>query len=235
MIVSAPHAPAVGGGSASLSGDIGKSIETLVAALFGSSQSPVGGVDIAALARAITSAVSGNEAFLGLVVSSLGRSLSPVDRGVLARHLDNAVGGGAIGSGRAATIPGRAAGSANIPALEKIAKDPVVAAAIDKAWTASNPNKPGAKQEQGFWVVRDDKSGKLSVVAFPSTGTNDSLTPGPQPSIKGKSTVAFFHTHPNTVKEGYVNGPSPADRNFARANSIPGIIRSHVGMYYFKP
>jgi hypothetical protein len=132
-------------------------------------------------------------------------------------------------------ITTRAPDSANIPSVEAIANDPVVAAAIEKSWNASNPNTPGSKQEQGFWVMRDDKTGALSTVNFPSNGTRDSLTPGAVPSIEGKTAVAFFHTHPNTTAEGYTNGPSPADQNFADARGIPGIIQSHNGMYYFNP
>ena len=144
---------------------------------------------------------------------------------------------------RAATTPSaatsdtrittRAPDSANLSSVEAIANDPVVAAAIEKSWNASNPNTPGSKQEQGFWVMRDDKTGALSTVNFPSNGTRDSLTPGAVPSIEGKTAVAFFHTHPNTVAEGYTNGPSPADQNFADARGIPGIIQSHNGLYYF--
>jgi hypothetical protein len=132
-------------------------------------------------------------------------------------------------------ITTRAPDSANIPSVEAMANDPVVAAAIEKAWNASNPNTPGAKQEQGFWVMRDDKTGALSTVNFPSNGTRDSLTPGAVPSIEGKTAVAFFHTHPNTTAEGYTNGPSTADQNFADARGIPGIIQSHNGLYYFNP
>jgi hypothetical protein len=130
-------------------------------------------------------------------------------------------------------ITARAPDSANLPSVEAIAKDPVVAAAIEKAWNASNPNTPGSKQEQGFWVMRDDKTGALSTVNFPSNGTRDSLTPGAVPAIEGKTAVAFFHTHPNTAAEGYTNGPSTADQKFADRIGIPGIIQSHNGMYYF--
>lgn len=132
-------------------------------------------------------------------------------------------------------ITTRAPDSANIPSVEAIANDPVVAAAIEKSWNASNPNTPGAKQEQGFWVMRDDKTGALSTVNFPSNGTRDSLTPGAVPAIEGKTAVAFFHTHPNTTAEGYTNGPSTADQNFADARGIPGIIQSHNGLHYFNP
>lgn len=131
-------------------------------------------------------------------------------------------------------VPATAAGSERHPDLEAIAKDPTVAAAIDSSWNASNPNGPGTKQEKGFWVIKDDKTGALSVQQFPDNGTNDSLVPGPVPNEQDKSTVAFFHTHPNTRAEGYVPEPSQADKDFGAALGVPGIVRSHEGMYYFK-
>jgi hypothetical protein len=125
--------------------------------------------------------------------------------------------------------------SAKRPDLEKIANDPTVSAEIDKSWKASNPNGPGAKQEKGFWISKDDKTGALSVTPFPDNGTNDSLTPGSPPSEKGKTVVGFFHTHPNTDGEGYSQGPSKPDEDFAKAVGVPGLIRSHDGMYYYGP
>jgi hypothetical protein len=125
--------------------------------------------------------------------------------------------------------------SAKRPDLEKIANDPTVSAEIDKSWKASNPNGPGTKQEKGFWISKDDKTGAMSVTPFPDNGTNDSLTPGSPPSEKGKTVVGFFHTHPNTDGEGYSQAPSKADEDFAKAVGVPGLIRSHDGMYYFGP
>ena len=125
--------------------------------------------------------------------------------------------------------------SAKRPDLEKIANDPTVSAEIDKAWKASNPNGPGAKQEKGFWISKDDNTGALSVTPFPDNGTNDSLTPGSPPSEKGKTVVGFFHTHPNTDQEGYKQDPSKADEDFAKSVAVPGLIRSHDGMFYYGP
>jgi len=119
------------------------------------------------------------------------------------------------------------------PALDAIANDPAVMAAINSAWNASNPDGAGARQENGFWVVRDDATGQLSTVPFPTNGTRDSMVPGAPPNNPGQTTVAFVHTHPNTDAEGYRQQPSDADTNFANANGVPGIIRSHNGMYYF--
>jgi hypothetical protein len=219
------------------------SSDGFAATLLGNNQSPFGGFDLNGLVTGLLKAFGADAGLLGAVTKELASLLSPLERGVMERligeNMSPAKAPLAVDQGKAkpkaATIPARAADSAKVPSLEAIAKDPVVAAAINKAWTNSNPNTAGKKQETGFWVVRNDKSGKLSIVQFPSNGTRDSLTPGAPPSSPGNTTVAFFHTHPNTVKEGYVNGPSSADQNFATANNIPGIIRSHAGMYYFKP
>lgn len=116
------------------------------------------------------------------------------------------------------------------PELEALADDKVVDAAIAADWKASNPNGPGAKKEHGFWVLRSGK-GVLSVQAFPSNGTRDSLTPGPMPA----GAIAFFHTHPNTSAEGYDQAPSDADKDFADAVGLPGLVMSHDGMFYFGP
>lgn len=122
-----------------------------------------------------------------------------------------------------------ASGSEKRPELEAMADDPVVDAAIAADWKASKPNG-SPKKEHGFWVLRSAK-GVLSVQAFPSNGTNDSLVPGPMPT----GAVAFFHTHPNTAAEGYAQEPSDADKDFATALDIPGLVMSHDGMFYFGP
>ena len=128
--------------------------------------------------------------------------------------------------------------SNNRPELAAIANDKTVKAAIDAAWNASNPNTPGQRKEHGFWILRNNGDGTYTVQQFPSnTATNDSMIPGPMPNLPGQTTVVFFHTHPNTVADGYEQGPSPADIRFAnnpRIN-IPGIIQAHDGMHYFGP
>lgn len=116
------------------------------------------------------------------------------------------------------------------PELEALADNAVVDAAIAADWVASKPNTPGQKREHGFWILRAPDN-TISVKAFPSNGTNDSLTPGPMPA----GSIAFFHTHPNTSAEGYAQEPSTADKNFATARAIPGLVMSHSGMFYFGP
>jgi hypothetical protein len=236
------QSPSADSASASRAASPDLGFATLASTLLGNSQSPFGGIDLNAIVSALLKDFASDTGLLGAVMKELAALLSPLERGTVERLLGEQ--GPASAAPAAAdqatartstTLPPRAADSARVPSLERIARNPVVAAAINSAWTASNPNTAGAKVETGFWVVRNDRTGALSVVQFPSNGTRDSLTPGAPPSARGTTVVAFFHTHPNTVAEGYVNGPSPADQNFATANGIPGIIRSHAGMYYFRP
>jgi uncharacterized Zn-binding protein involved in type VI secretion len=127
-------------------------------------------------------------------------------------------------------------GDAGTQALENLLSDPTVRAAIDQAWTDSNPNGPGAKMEHGFWIVQDNTTKALSIKEFPTGGsTNQRMIPGPTPSDPNSTPVAFFHTHPNTSAEGYRQAPSGADQAFAINRNIPGILKAHDGMYYFGP
>lgn len=129
----------------------------------------------------------------------------------------------------------RAKDSERRPELEKFAKDKGIKTEINKAWKASNPGSNGQEREQGFWILKDDKTGALSTAPFSTAGaTNDQMIPGPTPSIAGRTPVAFFHTHPNQGN-GYVPQPSSPDLEFARNRNLPGIIKSHTGMYYFGP
>ena len=83
-----------------------------------------------------------------------------------------------------------------------------------------------------MWIMLNPATHMLSFQRFKSNGsTAASITPGPKPT----HAIVFFHTHPNDVSAGYVQGPSPADRAFAASENVPGIIESHSGMYYFGP
>lgn len=130
-----------------------------------------------------------------------------------------------------------AADSENRPELERLANDPSIRPEIDRAWRGSNPYGTAAeKNERGFWILKNENTG-LTVQQFPSNGDRDSLIPGPKPG----NAIAFFHTHPNTGTgiggDGYLLGPSPDDLAFSQRRdvNIPGIIRSHNGLYFFGP
>jgi hypothetical protein len=139
--------------------------------------------------------------------------------------------GGTLDQGRRT---GKAPDSNSNPDLEKLAKNPVVSAGIDKAWKESRPPGGGPKLEHGFWIIKDPKTGAISLLWFPMDGaTKSKLIPGATPP----NAIAFFHTHPNAPTEdaGWETGPSPADQNFAKGRGLPGIIQSTNGMYYFGP
>jgi hypothetical protein len=121
--------------------------------------------------------------------------------------------------------------------LEKVAKDPVVSAAIDKAWKDSRPTDGSAKMEHGFWIVKDSK-GKLSVVPYKviSSKQDQIVFDGTPPP----GAIASFHTHPNKPDEApagfeYITAPSPEDLATAKDINLPGIIQSTSGMYYYDP
>jgi len=126
------------------------------------------------------------------------------------------------------------------PGLDQVTNDPYVDAELEKAWNDSNPNDPevrrglpgSTKKEQGGWVVWNKKSGQLEVQRV-AGGTRDGLGPivGTRPQDNdNQEVVAWFHTHPNTTKEGYQHGPSPGDVAWQKSEAkAPGIIETHEG------
>jgi RHS repeat-associated protein len=107
---------------------------------------------------------------------------------------------------------------------------------LNKAWTDSNPYAPdvprgslgSAKQEQGGWILQSLTSA-YSVIRVPG-GTRDSLSLA-KPSVPpGYTIVGVFHTHPNTVTEGYSHVASPADIRFIQNYAqVPSVIMTHNG------
>jgi hypothetical protein len=117
----------------------------------------------------------------------------------------------------------------DLPQLEAIANDPTIRSRIDEAWNASN-SRGTAPQEHGFWISRNEVTGQIFTRSFTSPGMAASIAPGPTPD----DAIAFFHTHPNPVPD-FEPGPSSADERLAANRDLPGLIRSHTGMYYFGP
>jgi len=116
------------------------------------------------------------------------------------------------------------------PQLEAIANDPLIRAHIDAAWTASNPYGLFPR-EHGFWISRDEVSGQLFTRPFENPGSAETIVPGSPPP----DAIAFFHTHPGGLLRPGVAGPGRDDDIFAASAGLPGLIQSHVGMYYFGP
>lgn len=95
-----------------------------------------------------------------------------------------------------------------------ILSNPVVRAALQDAWAASEPGVSGGHEEGGF--VTTDENGNLNVVRWP-VGERDSMrVPRHQNcKIEDKGIVATFHTHPNTGDD-YLQEPSETDKRAVR-------------------
>ena len=129
-----------------------------------------------------------------------------------------------------------------VPDVNTVMTDSTVRAAIEDAWNDSNPNAPevppnpppGIKQEQGGWVIYDCCNQTYQIIRV-TGGTRDRLPTivRTRPNVSHPEyLVAWFHTHPNTVAEGYAQGPSPADIQFTHNSArVPGIVRSHDGYH----
>jgi len=129
------------------------------------------------------------------------------------------------------------------PDLEALAKDPAVAAAIDKAWRDSKPGTDClVAKENGFYIVRN-ADGTLSTMNM-VVGTTAYCAGIPQFVPPPPGTIAWFHTHPITIGApfpigehgGYAAaGPSTGDVTFSTKYGIPGILKGSDGYHFFGP
>jgi hypothetical protein len=114
--------------------------------------------------------------------------------------------------------------------LDAVANDPLIRAYMDEAWIASNPYGIYPK-EHGFWISRDEISGQLFTRPFEGRGGLGIIVPGSPPP----DAIASFHTHPYGGIQLGAAPPSLADEALAARMGLPGLIQSHVGVYYFGP
>ena len=114
--------------------------------------------------------------------------------------------------------------------LDAIANDPLIRAYMDEAWIASNPYGI-YPNEHGFWISRDEVSGQLFTRPFATSGVGNIIDPGPPPP----DAIAFFHTHPYGGIQLGAAPPNFRDEAVAARLGLPGLIQSHVGVYYFGP
>lgn len=125
------------------------------------------------------------------------------------------------------------------PSVSEIAANGTVQAALEKAWTESNPDAPNVmrgtagstKREQGGWILWNPKDGTYSIQRVPA-GDRDGISPGAKPADTDTAVVvAAFHTHPNKREEGYSPEPSQADKDYVKnVQKVPEIIRTHEGI-----
>ena len=126
------------------------------------------------------------------------------------------------------------------PTPAQMLNDPLIDAALRRAWYESCPHAPevprgepgSRKLEQGGWIVWNKRTGRLRVLRV-LPGIRDGLATilGTRPpDIDHEEVVAWFHTHPNTMTEGYSPEPSPSDIAFARQTArAPGLVETHDG------
>jgi len=126
------------------------------------------------------------------------------------------------------------------PMPAELLTDPLIDAALRRAWYESCPHGPAVpwgepgsrKQEQGGWIVWNKQTGTLRVVRV-SPGKRDGLATilGTRPQgSDNEEVVAWFHTHPNTISEGYSPEPGPSDIAFTwQTARAPGLIETHKG------
>jgi RHS repeat-associated protein len=140
--------------------------------------------------------------------------------------------------GLAAPAQGRLGGaggsqSAMPKAVKNALNDPYVAAAMERAWSESNPDAPNVrngqpgslKKEQGGWV---QKTSQGYLVTRVPGGTRSRL-PGIIGTRPNGKVILWFHTHPNKREEGFrPNEASKDDINFTeREAKVPGIIKTY--------
>jgi hypothetical protein len=122
--------------------------------------------------------------------------------------------------------------------IQQIADDPVVKAALQAAWEDSNAGNKTTRHEEGGWIL-EGEDGNITIIRWAS-GNRSSIDPGPTPPAPpGGRVVGHFHTHPNPPTDEdstkWEQGPSEADKNFANARGLPGIVVNAAGNQFFGP
>ena len=135
-------------------------------------------------------------------------------------------GGGGAGNGNGTGGSGNGGGQSNN--TDPLA-DPTVVAALDTAWTESNPGTgtDPNRAEQGGWIVRNP-DGTFTIQRWPA-GQAAGITPTAAPS----NVAGSFHTHPN-LGGNWQASPSTADLNWVAAdpaNRAPHYVVSDTTIY----
>jgi hypothetical protein len=120
------------------------------------------------------------------------------------------------------------------PTADELLADAVVQQALDAAWVESRPDDPVLRHEEGGWIYMDLATGRLSTIRTPM-GSRDSIGLFNPPPLAGSVIVGIFHTHPNPTAEGWVGGPSDADRRIDARLGVPDLIRADDGTYVSGP
>lgn len=131
--------------------------------------------------------------------------------------------------GPAATIaPG------HTPTAAELQNDPIVQAALQQAWTDSQPADPTNRHEEGGWIYVNPTTGQVTTIRAPA-GARARLGLGSPPEVPGSVLVGTFHTHPNPTSEGWDPGPSSTDDHSAAHTGVPWLIQADDGVHSTGP
>jgi hypothetical protein len=131
---------------------------------------------------------------------------------------------------KAAELLGRKA-----PTGKELINSPVVKAALDAAWRASNiaagfPNR----RENGGHIFMNLITGEISTAkAAQGTDWGSMSLPSPTPP-DNTICVGHFHTHPNPEKD-FAQECSPGEPESFMADGVPGLVRSAKGTFTCGP
>jgi hypothetical protein len=117
------------------------------------------------------------------------------------------------------------------PSYNDLINDRTVLAALNAAWTASNPAVPAAgttQHEEGGWVYLNLITGNLTTRSAP-VGAGASINLSSPPTVTDSVVVGMFHTHPN-LGPGWTPGPSGTDLTLDAADGVPDVVVGTPGV-----
>lgn len=117
------------------------------------------------------------------------------------------------------------------PTYWQLIGEPVVRAAVRRAWNDSNPAVPAVgttQHEEGGWIFLNLITGAITTRRA-AAGGGAVIDLGAPPAVTDSVVVGVFHTHPN-LGPGWTAGPSPADNTADTNDGIPDIVAGTTGI-----
>ncbi len=122
-------------------------------------------------------------------------------------------------------------------------RDPELRSQMEDAWNDSNPFAPSVKRglpgslkrENGGWIVEfPGQQGYTLLRSPPGSRDRMSIESVTKPSefACGCRVRGYYHSHPNTIGEGYNPRANGYDYMYQIQQGVPGMIRSHEGYEY---
>lgn len=180
-----------------------------------------------------------------------GRSPVELDKKVREATTGSRIKGGGVAAGSRMGTLGAGGGSTQgtrygrkpEPSDPEWTRDPKLLSQTEKAWEDSKPYAApvqrglagSTKRENGGWIVKYPGQSGYDLARSPP-GSRDRMsvesTIKPSEFECGCIVKGFYHSHPNTVGEGYVPGANVFDYIYQIQQGVPGLIRSHDGYEY---